>query len=77
MTDRLSWIFIGQMSESHWYREKVSSNKVYGIGHVLSKIQFCETPKKSLQQSFKVGYTINLDTPFKFNRTQFHRVARV
>ena len=42
---------------------------MYGIGHVLSKIDFCETPKRSMQQSFKVGYTINLDTPFKFHRT--------
>ena len=57
--------------------KKVSSNKVCGIGHVLSKIEFCETLKSSMKQSFKVDYTINLDTPFKFHRTKFHRVARV
>ena len=33
--------------------------------------------KSSMQQSFKVGCTINLDTHFKFHRTKFYRVARV
>ena len=47
--------------------ENVSSNKLYGIVHVLSKIEFtaAETPKSFIEQSFKVGYTINLDTTFK------------
>ena len=50
--------------------KKVSSSKFYGIGHVLSKIEVHETPK-----SFKVGYTINRYTTFKFQRTKFHRVV--
>ena len=34
---------------------KVSWSKLYGIGHVLSKNVFHETPKSSMVQSFKAG----------------------
>ena len=50
---------------------KVLWNKLYEIGHVL----FHETPKGSIEQSFKSGHTIKLDTTFKFHETKFHRVA--
>ena len=56
-------------------RKKVSSNKLYGIEHVLYKIEFHETQKSFIEQSFKVDYTINIDTTFKFHRTTFHRLA--
>ena len=48
---------------------------LYEIGHVLPKIELHETKKSFIEQSFKVGYTINLDTTFKFHLTQFRRVA--
>ena len=59
------------MSESLIYGKKFSSNKLYEIEHVLSKIEFHETPKSFIEQS----YMVNLDTTFKFHRTKFHRVA--
>ena len=31
-----------------------------------------ETPKRFIEQSFKAGYTIKLDTTFKFYGTKFH-----
>ena len=40
--------------------------KPYGIGHVLSKNVFHETPKSSMEQSFKAGYMIKLDKTFEF-----------
>ena len=39
---------------------------LYGIGHVLSKNVFHETPKSSMEQKFKAGYMIKLDKNFKF-----------
>ena len=48
---------------------------LYGIGHVLSKIVFHETPKSSMAQSFRADYMIELDTTFKFHETKFHRVV--
>ena len=50
--------------------------KIYGIGHVLSKTGFHETPKRSIEQSFKASYMLKLDTNFKFHGTKYHRVAR-
>ena len=48
---------------------------MYGIGHVLSKIVFHETPKSSMAQCFRADYMIKLDTTFKFHETKFHRVV--
>ena len=48
---------------------------LYGIGHVLFKNVFHETPKSSMEQSFKAGYMIKLDKTFKFQETKFHRVV--
>ena len=39
------------------------------------KSVFHETPKSSMEQGFKAGYTIKLDTTFMFHETKFHRVA--
>ena len=50
---------------------KVSYCKLYGIGHVLSKNVFHETPKSSTEQSFKAGYMIKLDKTF-----EFHEIVR-
>ena len=44
---------------------------LYGIGHVLSKNVFHETPKSSMEQSFKAGYMIKLDKTFKSHETKF------
>ena len=49
--------------------------QVFGIGHVLSKNVFHETPKSSMEQSFKAGYMIKLDKTFEFHETKFHRVV--
>ena len=54
---------------------KVSWSKLYGIGHVLSKNVFYETPKSSMEQSFKAGYVIKLDKTFEFRETKFQRVV--
>ena len=35
--------------------DKVPSNKFYGIGHVLTKTEFNETPRSSIEQSFKAA----------------------
>ena len=51
--------------------KKVSSNKLNGIGHALSEIEFHETPKSFIEQSFKVGFTTNLNTIFKLHRKSF------
>ena len=48
---------------------------MYGIGHVLSKIVFHETPKSFMAQSFRADYVIKLDTTFKLYETKFHRVV--
>ena len=48
---------------------------MYGIGHVLSKNVFHETPKSSMEHSFKAGYMIKLDKTFEFHETKFHRVV--
>ena len=48
---------------------------LYGIGHVLSKNVFHETPKSSMEQIFKAGYMIKLDKTFEFHETKFHRVV--
>ena len=48
---------------------------MYGIGHVLSKIVFHETPESFMAQSFRADYMIKLDTTFKFHETKFHRVV--
>ena len=50
-------------------------SKLYGIGHVLSKNVFHETPKSSMEPSFKAGYMIKLDKTFEFHETEFHRVV--
>ena len=49
--------------------------QVFEIGHVLSKNVFHETPKRSMEQSFKAGYMIKLDKTFEFHETKFHRVV--
>ena len=36
---------------------------------------FHETPKSSMEQSFKAGYMIKLDKTFEFHETKFHRVV--
>ena len=36
---------------------------------------FHETPKSSMEQSFKAGYMIKLDETFEFHETKFHRVV--
>ena len=41
------------------------SNKLGGIGHVVSEIELHTTPKGCRQQSFKAGYTVYKDTSFK------------
>ena len=40
-------------------------------------IQKCvsQTPKSSIEQSFKAGYMIKLDKTFEFHETKFHRVV--
>ena len=45
-------------------------------GNVLSKNVFHETPKSSMEQSFKADYVIKLDKTFEFHETKFHRVVR-
>ena len=36
---------------------------------------FHETPKSSMEQSFKAGYMTKLDKTFEFHETKFHRVV--
>ena len=45
------------------------------MGHVLSKDVFHETPKSSMEKSFKAGYMIKLDKTFELYETKFHRVV--
>ena len=54
---------------------KVSKHKLYGIGHVLSKMVFHDTPTSFMAQSFRADYMIKLDTTFKSHETKFHRVV--
>ena len=48
---------------------------MYGIGHVLFKIVFHETPKSFMTQSFRADYMIKLDTTYKSHETKFQSVV--
>ena len=52
---------------------KNSPNKLYGIGHVLSKNKFHETQKSHIESLSRATQSILIY--FKFHRTKFHRVA--
>ena len=73
--DPMPWIFLSTCKLVNDILGKVSYNRLYQIGHVLSKIMFYETLKNSIEQCFDAGYTIKLDTTFKFHGTKFHRAA--
>ena len=73
--DPMPWIFLSTCQLVTDILGKVSYNRLYQIGHVLSKIMFYETLKSSIEQCFEAGYTIKLDTTFKFHGIKFHRVA--
>ena len=46
------------------------------VGNRTCSIQkLHETPKSSMEQSFKAGYMIKLDETFEFHETKFHPVV--